>query len=280
MQHLLKAVRSTSLSRVLTPISERHRLLMLNSGSGRLRAQHTYDLGPGSLALLPAGQSVSVSERQNGDVRVLSFCGNCLGLKQGHGLIAPFRLARFSEHKVVPCDPDRQAWLNQLFDQIEAQQDDHFSTQYEVLKSLLLLVLHEVCLLYPIDKARPRSQNVESALLFIELNYPQPISLDDVAEQVHWSTPYLANKMKSETGRSVGEWLQTFRMADAASRLIHSHEGIAEIAQSVGYQDVTHFIRHFKRYHGNTPAAWRKAHQREAGVTFEYSLGNKLPKAT
>lgn len=275
MQHLLEAMRSTALNSAFTPVSERHRLVMLNSGSCRLQAQHTYNLGPGSLALLPAGQSVAVSECQSGDVRVLSFCGNCLGLEQGHSLIAPFRLARFSEHKVVSCEPDRQPWMNQLFDQIEAQQDHYFSGQYEVLKSLLLLVLHDVSQLYPVDKARARSQKVESALQFIELNYPQPISLDDVAEHVHWSTPYLANKMKSETGRSVGEWLQTFRLADAGSRLIHSHDDVAEIALSVGYQDVTHFIRQFKRYHGNTPAAWRKAHQIAAGITFEHRLGKK-----
>lgn len=274
MQHLLEAVRSTALNSTLTPVSERHRLVMLNSGRCRLQAHHTHNLGPGSLALLPAGQSVSVSECQGGDVRVLSFCVNCLDLEQGHSLIAPFRLARFSEHKVVPCDTERQPWLNQLFDQIEAHQGCHFSSQYEVLKSLLLLVLHDVSQLYPIDKARARSQKVESALQFIELHYPQPISLDDVAEHVHWSTPYLANKMKSETGRSVGEWLQTFRLADAGSQLIHNHTSIADIALSVGYQDVTHFIRHFKRYHGNTPAAWRKAHQRAAGITFEHRLGN------
>jgi AraC-like DNA-binding protein len=81
-----------------------------------------------------------------------------------------------------------------------------------------------------------------------------------------------ANKMKSESGRSVGEWLQTFRIADAASRLIHSQESVAAIAGKVGYPDTTHFIRHFKRYHGKTPAAWRKTHQEAAGLTFEYSL--------
>lgn len=272
MQHLLEAVRSRSLNSAITPVSERHRLLMLNRGRCRLQTQHAHNLGPSSLALLPAGQSVSISECETGDFRVLSFCGNCLSLEQGHNLIAPFRLARFSEHKVVTCSPDRQPWINQLFDKIEAHQYSHFSGQYEVLKSLLLLVLYDVSLLYPIDKARPRSQKVESALQFIELNYPQPISLNDVAGYVHWSEPYLANKMKSETGRSVGEWLQTFRMADAGTRLIHSHDDIAEVAQLVGYQDVTHFIRHFKRYHGNTPAAWRKAHQEKSGIIFDLSL--------
>ncbi|WP_196161562.1 helix-turn-helix domain-containing protein [Reinekea sp. G2M2-21] len=274
MQHLLEAFREHAITAV--QVSERHQLILVNSGNYQLQTQQSHPLIAGSIALLPAGQLMSVANRLEGDVRSLCFCGNCLALEQGHSLLAPFRLARFSEHKVVQCNTEQQRWLNQLLDQIETHQDRHFSAQYDVLKSLLLLVLHEISILYPIEKARPRSQKVDSALQYIEMKYREPISLEDVANHVHWSAPYLANKMKSETGRSVGEWLQTFRLAEAASRLIHFNEGIAETALSVGYQDVTHFIRQFKRQHHKTPAAWRKTHQQKSGLTFEYQLTPKL----
>jgi AraC-like DNA-binding protein len=39
------------------------------------------------------------------------------------------------------------------------------------------------------------------------------------------------------------------------------------IAERVGYADVTHFIRLFRRVHGVTPAAWR----RRATAVFEYA---------
>jgi AraC-like DNA-binding protein len=37
---------------------------------------------------------------------------------------------------------------------------------------------------------------------------------------------------------------------------------LEEVAERVGYADVTHFIRLFRRTHGVTPAAWRAAQRR------------------
>ena len=47
-------------------------------------------------------------------------------------------------------------------------------------------------------------------------------------------------------------------MAEARRLLRHSSERVEEIAARVGYADATHFIRMFRREHGDTPAAWRR----------------------
>ena len=46
---------------------------------------------------------------------------------------------------------------------------------------------------------------------------------------------------------------------EAASLLTHTDLGLEAIADRVGWSDATHLIRHFKKYHGETPAAWRRA---------------------
>jgi AraC-like DNA-binding protein len=51
-------------------------------------------------------------------------------------------------------------------------------------------------------------------------------------------------------------------MAEARRRLLHSDERIDIVAERIGYADVTHFIRMFRREHGVTPAAWRAAQAR------------------
>jgi AraC-like DNA-binding protein len=57
-------------------------------------------------------------------------------------------------------------------------------------------------------------------------------------------------------------------MAEARRRLLHTEELIEIIAERVGYADVTHFIRMFRRHHDDlTPAAWRRAHS--AGALVE-----------
>jgi len=47
-------------------------------------------------------------------------------------------------------------------------------------------------------------------------------------------------------------------MAEARWRLRGTDERVDIIAERVGYADVTHFIRLFRRVHGLTPAAWRR----------------------
>jgi AraC-like DNA-binding protein len=61
-------------------------------------------------------------------------------------------------------------------------------------------------------------------------------------------------------------WIIAGRMAEARRRLLHSDERIDIVAERVGYADVTHFIRMFRRTHGVTPAAWRTAQQRSPSV--------------
>ena len=95
------------------------------------------------------------------------------------------------------------------------------------------------------------------ALRYIERHCFEPISLSDVAAALHRSPGHVTTALKRATGKTVGAWIMAGRLAEARNRLLHSDEMIDVIAERVGYGDVTHFIRLFRREHGITPAAWR-----------------------
>jgi transcriptional regulator GlxA family with amidase domain len=61
------------------------------------------------------------------------------------------------------------------------------------------------------------------------------------------------------TGRSVGEWITTFRIARARALLRTTELSIDDVAVEVGWSDATHFIRTFSREEGRTPSAFRRA---------------------
>ncbi|WP_075335998.1 helix-turn-helix domain-containing protein [Archangium gephyra] len=65
-----------------------------------------------------------------------------------------------------------------------------------------------------------------------------------------------------ETGLTVGDWLREHRMSEARRCLLETGASIESIASQVGYTDVTHFIRTFRRVHGMTPRAWREQRRR------------------
>lgn len=96
---------------------------------------------------------------------------------------------------------------------------------------------------------------------FIEANYHQPITLDDVARSAGYSRSYLADLVRSQTGQTINRWIVERRMAEVRSLLLQTNRSLEEIAAAVGYQNQCHFFRQFRQYHGLTPQAWRKMQQ-------------------
>ena len=55
------------------------------------------------------------------------------------------------------------------------------------------------------------------------------------------------------------QYLTQWRMMLAANLLRHSNTPLAHIAEGVGYQTDTAFIRAFRREFGAPPATWRRS---------------------
>lgn len=109
----------------------------------------------------------------------------------------------------------------------------------------------------------PDCPKLATAFQFIELHYADGISLRDVAQAAGYSPAYLTNLAQNLTGRTVKQWITERRMVEARSRLIGTAQSINQVAASVGYPDVGHFIRQFRQLHGLSPQAWRNAHPLE-----------------
>lgn len=104
----------------------------------------------------------------------------------------------------------------------------------------------------------PPVDQLNEVFEFIEGNYYQQITLNDVAQAAGYSPAYLTNLVGSRTGRTVNRWIVERRMVEARSFLMHSDWSIEQIARTVGYTNVRHFFRQFRQYHGITPQDWRK----------------------
>lgn len=93
---------------------------------------------------------------------------------------------------------------------------------------------------------------------FIETNYHRQITLSDVAVAVGYSSTYLTNLVRRQTGQTVQNWIIERRMAAARSLLLETDETVEEIATKVGYNSVAHFFRQFRQHHRTSPQAWKK----------------------
>jgi YesN/AraC family two-component response regulator len=103
----------------------------------------------------------------------------------------------------------------------------------------------------------PCLPHLEQVFSFIEANYSQGITLNDVAQAVGYSPAYLTNLVGKQTGKTINRWIIERRMVAACYLLQETDKSIENIAREIGYQDPCHFSRQFRQHWQTTPQKWR-----------------------
>lgn len=91
---------------------------------------------------------------------------------------------------------------------------------------------------------------------YIQANYID-ITLDDLAEKFYLSKPYLSKYIKEKSGMTFGDLVKKIRLKKARALLKSSNMTVENIALTVGYQNVEHFNRLFKKAYEMTPMQFR-----------------------
>ena len=232
-------------------------------GRARIEQGGEWLLGEGDVMLIPAGaphRHLMASESQ---AWCVGFCPVCFLADEGsEGMLAPFEHVRSGAAAVVKIPEARRAFLESLLEELQRESGREGGGTFAIERSLLTLILAEVARAASWGGTAGASDSVVTeALRYIERHCLEPISPRDVAAAVHRSPAHLTTVVREATGRSIQEWLIAGRLSEARRRLLHTDEIVAVIAERVGYADATHFIRLFRRAHGETPAAWRARHR-------------------
>ncbi|THF74007.1 helix-turn-helix domain-containing protein [Cohnella fermenti] len=123
-----------------------------------------------------------------------------------------------------------------------------------LLQEILLLVSREAELndVSPIQLTL--AKKIESYLM---ANYRQSIGIKQLSELIERSPNYTSSLFKDVTGQSPIQFIHNLRISEARRLLLHSNMTVPEISQHLGYYDVSHFIRMFKKMTMTTPTRFR-----------------------
>ena len=77
------------------------------------------------------------------------------------------------------------------------------------------------------------------------------------------SKPYLSKYIKDKSDMTFSDIVRNVRLKKARALLKNTGMTVDNIADSVGYQNVEHFIRLFKKKYGMTPVQYRTSKQKE-----------------
>ena len=102
----------------------------------------------------------------------------------------------------------------------------------------------------------PEQGAVLRVLRYIESHYDDG-SLTEVAEELHYTVPYLSRLVKASTGKTYTQLLQDKRLSQAAWMLRNTRYRVDDIARSVGYDNVSYFHRIFAARFGKSPKKYR-----------------------
>ena len=105
-----------------------------------------------------------------------------------------------------------------------------------------------------------RDSIIDVILNYIDHNYPECITLDNISPIFGYNSSYLGKIFTEKTGMSFHTYLDNVRIEKAKELLIHSKMQVYRIAKQIGYGNVDYFHIKFKKNTGLSPAAYRKQH--------------------
>lgn len=101
-----------------------------------------------------------------------------------------------------------------------------------------------------------RDERISEIINYINTNYVT-VTLEDLSQKFFLSKPYLSKYIKEQSGMTFGDTVKKIRIKKAKTLLKNGNMKVENVAASVGYQNVEHFNRLFKKQYGMTPVQFR-----------------------
>lgn len=90
-------------------------------------------------------------------------------------------------------------------------------------------------------------------------NHYQNVTLADMSQEFHLTEPYISKYIREKSGVTFGEHVTNIRMKKACTLLKNGNMTAENIASSIGYPNVEHFSRTFKKKYHMTPIQYRES---------------------
>ncbi len=97
-------------------------------------------------------------------------------------------------------------------------------------------------------------------MAYLKKNYGEKITGEMLEKHFHHNFDYMNRKFKENTGYTIFQYLERFRIGESRKLLESKRFTIAEIAGMLGYCNAFYFTKVFRKYENMTPSEYRKRH--------------------
>lgn len=149
-------------------------------------------------------------------------------------------------------------------------------TGYELRNWIYIYQLMEILFTYfrverstALDKRNHRyASRVDEIARIIKEHYTEDLSLSQLADMVHLSSPYLSKFFMEQFGVNYLTYLTQLRLNHAVHDLINSEKNMEEISADSGFPNSHAFTQIFKKEYGMLPSAYRRKQKQSSIKTF------------
>ena len=126
------------------------------------------------------------------------------------------------------------------------------------LQKLDVLMVNEYCDLVRTFSTGVYRPIVKKTVDYILLHLGHPLTLNQIANQIHVNPSHLSRKFKEDTGMNITEFINQKRIEEAKLYLKRGNISITDIAFMVGFNDLNYFSKVFKKLTSVTPSQYAK----------------------
>lgn len=119
---------------------------------------------------------------------------------------------------------------------------------------------------------------LQQVMSYIETNFDQKLTLEQVAAHVQYNRTYLSTLFKKSTGILFNDYIIRVRLRHALEALGDEERSIVSIALDHGFPDSKSFSASMKKYCGRTPQEYRQALKQNAALRIPQGMDKYLPR--
>jgi AraC-like DNA-binding protein len=128
----------------------------------------------------------------------------------------------------------------------------------QLLNTIITIAARNIAMIHTAEPYQ-HTQSL-SVLGYVHQNIytPEALKIEKFAAEFNVSPNYVSEYFKRQTGESLQQYINTYKLQLIETRLLHTSYRLNEIVTEFGLTDVSHLNKFFKKYKGISPSEFRK----------------------
>lgn len=169
-----------------------------------------------------------------------------------------------ARRNLIPSYIVKQYDLDRYFNDLHFYRIDDTPETFMMAKACAMGLIAKISTLlrrgYITHTSHFQNRHINNIMQYISMHNAQPITLNDIAAEIHVSAVYVSKLFKKETGMTLKSYINMCRIVNAKN-LILAGEKIIELPEKCGFENYSTFYRAFVKYAGISPEDFKKSNK-------------------